>query len=392
MILIKNGLVKTMAGEDIENGQVLLDGDKIAAVGKEVNAPADAQVIDAAGCIVAPGFVEGHCHIGLDEEAIGFEGDDYNEMTDPVTPQMRGIDGLNPMDEAFFDAYSHGVTTAVTGPGSANVVGGTFLAVKLCGKRVDNMVVKNPVAMKIAFGENPKRCYGASQKKMPMTRMGTAALLRELLVKAQNYREEMDAYEADPKNNKKPTYDCKLHAMLPVMRKEIPLKSHAHRADDIFTSLRIAKEFDLDITLDHCTEGHLIADELEKEGKGCLVGPTFGAKSKFELKNKCWDTPKTMVEHGLKTAIITDAPVIPLKYLPLCAGLAINAGLDEQEAWKAVTINPAVITGIADRVGSLEVGKDADVVIYKGNPLTDLQYTTKYTLINGQIVYQAEAE
>ncbi len=390
MILIKNGLVKTMAGEDIENGQVLLDGDKIAAVGKEVNAPADAQVIDAAGCIVAPGFVEGHCHIGLDEEAIGFEGDDYNEMTDPVTPQMRGIDGLNPMDEAFFDAYSHGVTTAVTGPGSANVVGGTFLAVKLCGKRVDNMVVKNPVAMKIAFGENPKRCYGASQKKMPMTRMGTAALLRELLVKAQNYREEMDAYEADPKNNKKPTYDCKLHAMLPVMRKEIPLKSHAHRADDIFTSLRIAKEFDLDITLDHCTEGHLIADELEKEGKGCLVGPTFGAKSKFELKNKCWDTPKTMVEHGLKTAIITDAPVIPLKYLPLCAGLAINAGMDEQEAWKAVTINPAVITGIADRVGSLEVGKDADVVIYKGNPLTDLQYTTKYTLINGQIVYQAE--
>mgnify|MGYP005948838311 FL=1 len=390
MILIKNGLVKTMAGEDIENGQVLLDGDKIAAVGKEVSAPADAQVIDAAGCIVAPGFVEGHCHIGLDEEAIGFEGDDYNEMTDPVTPQMRGIDGLNPMDEAFFDAYSHGVTTAVTGPGSANVVGGTFLAVKLCGKRVDNMVVKNPVAMKIAFGENPKRCYGASQKKMPMTRMGTAALLRELLVKAQNYREEMDAYEADPKNNKKPTYDCKLHAMLPVMRKEIPLKSHAHRADDIFTSLRIAKEFDLDITLDHCTEGHLIADELEKEGKGCLVGPTFGAKSKFELKNKCWDTPKAMVEHGLKTAIITDAPVIPLKYLPLCAGLAINAGLDEQEAWKAVTINPAVITGIADRVGSLEVGKDADVVIYKGNPLTDLQYTTKYTLINGQIVYQAE--
>ena len=390
MILIKNGLVKTMAGEDIENGQVLLDGGKIAAVGKEVSAPVDAQVIDAAGCIVAPGFVEGHCHIGLDEEAIGFEGDDYNEMTDPVTPQMRGIDGLNPMDEAFFDAYSHGVTTAVTGPGSANVVGGTFLAVKLCGKRVDNMVVKNPVAMKIAFGENPKRCYGASQKKMPMTRMGTAALLRELLVKAQNYREEMDAYEADPKNNKKHTYDCKLHAMLPVMRKEIPLKSHAHRADDIFTSLRIAKEFDLDITLDHCTEGHLIADELEKEGKGCLVGPTFGAKSKFELKNKCWDTPKAMVEHGLKTAIITDAPVIPLKYLPLCAGLAINAGLDEQEAWKAVTINPAVITGIADRVGSLEVGKDADVVIYKGNPLTDLQYTTKYTLINGQIVYQAE--
>ena len=178
--------------------------------------------------------------------------------------------------------------------------------------------------------------------------------------------------------------------MLPVMRKEIPLKSHAHRADDIFTSLRIAKEFDLDITLDHCTEGHLIADELAKEGKPCLVGPTFGAKSKFELKNKCWDTPKVMVEHGLKTCIITDAPVIPLKYLPLCAGLAINAGLDEQEAWKAVTINPAEVAGIGDRVGSLEVGKDADVVVYQGNPLTDLQYTTKYTVINGEIVYKAE--
>ena len=388
MILIKNGLVKTMAGEDIENGQVLLDGGKIAAVGKEVSAPADAQVIDAAGCIVAPGFVEGHCHIGLDEEAIGFEGDDYNEMTDPVTPQMQGIDGLNPMDEAFFDAYSHGVTTAVTGPGSANVVGGTFLAVKLCGKRVDNMVVKNPVAMKIAFGENPKRCYGASQKKMPMTRMGTAALLRELLVKAQNYREEMDAYEADPKNNKKPTYDCKLHAMLPVMRKEIPLKSHAHRADDIFTSLRIAKEFDLDITLDHCTEGHLIADELEKEGKGCLVGPTFGAKSKFELKNKSFDTPRVLSEAGLNICIITDAPVIPLEYLSLCAGLAVNAGLPEEEAWKAITINPAVITGISDRVGSLEVGKDADVAIFRGNPITDLQYTVAYTIIDGQIVHK----
>lgn len=390
MILIKNGRIKTMAGPDIDNGQVLIDGGKIVAVGREVKAPANAQVIDAMGCLVTPGFVEGHCHIGLDEEAIGFEGDDYNEMTDPVTPHMRGIDGLNPMDEAFFDAYSHGVTTAVTGPGSANVVGGTFLAVKLCGKRVDDMIIKDPVAMKIAFGENPKRCYGASQKKMPMTRMGTAALLRELLCKAANYRQEMDAWEKDSEKNKKPTYDAKLHAMLPVMRKELPLKSHAHRADDIFTSLRIAKEFDLDITLDHCTEGHLIAQELAQEGKGVLVGPTFGAKSKFELKNKCWDTPKAMAEAGLNMCIITDAPVIPLKYLPLCAGLAINAGLEEQEAWKAVTINPAKITGIGDRVGSLEVGKDADIAIFKGNPLTDLQCQTLYTIIDGKVVYQAQ--
>lgn len=388
MLLIKNGMVKTMAGPDIENGQVLIDGGKILEVGKKVNAPGDAQVIDATGCLVAPGFVESHCHIGLDEEAIGFEGADYNEATDPVTPQMRGIDGLNPMDEAFFDAYSHGVTTAVTGPGSANVVGGTFLAVKLFGKRVDDMVVKNPVAMKIAFGENPKRCYGASQKKAPITRMGTAALLRELLEKSKRYGDELAQHEKDPEHCKMPAYDCKLEAMLPVLRKEIPLKSHAHRADDIFTSLRIAKEFDVDITLDHCTEGHLIAEELAKEGKGCLVGPTLGSKSKFELKNKTWDTPRVLTENGVKIAIITDAPVIPLKYLPLCAGLAMEAGLAEEDAWKAVTIHPAEIIGISDRVGSLEPGKDADVVIYNGNPLRDLQCTVKATIIDGAVVYQ----
>lgn len=389
MVLIKNGLVKAITSPDIANGQVLIDGGRIVAVGQAVGVPQDAQVIDAAGCIVAPGFVEGHCHIGLDEEAIGFEGADYNESTDPVTPHMRGIDGLNPMDEALFDAYSHGVTTAVTGPGSANPVGGTFLAVKLCGKRVDSMVVKDPVAMKVAFGENPKRCYGGNNKKMPITRMGTAALLRECLQKALGYKEALDAWEKDPEGHKKPEFDMKLHAMLPVMRGEIPLKSHAHRADDIFTALRIAKEFGVGITLDHCTEGHLIADELAKEGKPCLVGPTFGSKSKFELKNKCWDTPRVLVENGLKIAIITDAPVIPLRYLPLCAGLAMQAGLPEAEAWKAVTINPAEIAGIAGRVGSLEPGKDADIAIYRGNPLTDVQCQTLYTLIDGKVVYSA---
>ena len=389
MILIQNGRIKTMAGPDIPQGQVLIDGGKIVAVGETVNAPAEAQVIDAAGGLVAPGFVDAHCHIGLDEEAIGFEGADYNEMTDPVTPQMRGIDGLNPMDEAFFDAYSHGVTTAVTGPGSAIVVGGTFLAVKLWGKRVDDMVVKNPAAMKIAWGENPKRCYGG-QKKAPMTRMGTAALLRELLAKSQNYMEELDAWKQDPENHKKPAYDQKLEAMLPVMRHEIPLKSHAHRADDIFTSLRVAKEFGLDITLDHCTDGHLIAQELAEEGRPCLVGPTLGNKSKFELKEKSWDTPRALVEAGAKIAIITDAPVIPLRYLPLCAGLAMQAGLPEEEAWKAVTINPAEIVGISSRVGSLESGKDADIVIYQGDPLRDVQCKTLATLIDGRLVYQAQ--
>ena len=388
MILIRNGLVKTMAGPDIENGQVLLDGGKIVAVGKEVNAPADAQVIDATGCLVTPGLIDGHCHIGMEEAAIGFEGTDGNECTDPLTPQVRAIDAIQPMDETLAQAAAAGVTTAVTGPGSGNVVGGTFVALKMHGSRVDDMVLKYPVAMKCAFGENPKRVYG-TQKKMPMTRMGTAALLRDLLARTVEYDEAKKAYAADPKNNKKPAIDVKLEAMLPVIHKEIPLKAHAHRADDIFTALRIAKEFDVDITLDHCTEGHLIVDELVKEGKGVLVGPTMGDKSKFELKNKSFETPKAMNEAGLTMCIVTDAPVLPLEYLSLCAGLAVNAGLDEQEAWKAMTINPAKITGLSDRVGSLEVGKDADVAIFRGNPITDLQYTTAYTIINGEIVHQA---
>ena len=388
MILIRNGLVKTMAGPDIENGQVLLDGGKIVAVGKEVNAPADAQVIDATGCLVTPGLIDGHCHIGMEEAAIGFEGTDGNECTDPLTPQVRAIDAIQPMDETLAQAAAAGVTTAVTGPGSGNVVGGTFVALKMHGSRVDDMVLKYPVAMKCAFGENPKRVYG-TQKKMPMTRMGTAALLRDLLARTVEYDEAKKAYAADPKNNKKPAIDVKLEAMLPVIHKEIPLKAHAHRADDIFTALRIAKEFDVDITLDHCTEGHLIVDELVKEGKGVLVGPTMGDKSKFELKNKSFETPKAMNEAGLTMCIVTDAPVLPLEYLSLCAGLAVNAGLDEQEAWKAITINPAKITGLSDRVGSLEVGKDADVAIFRGNPITDLQYTTAYTIIDGEIVHQA---
>ena len=385
MLLIKNGTVKTMAGPDIENGQVLLDGGKIVAVGQQVDAPADAQVIDAAGCLVTPGLVDGHCHIGLEEAAIRFEGTDGNECTDPVTPHVRAIDAIQPMDETLAQAAAAGVTTAVTGPGSGNVVGGTFVAIKMHGKRVDDMILKYPVAMKCAFGENPKRVYGG-QKKMPITRMGTAALLRDLLARTVEYDEAKKAYAADPKNAKKPPVDVKLEAMLPVVHKEIPLKAHAHRADDIFTALRIAKEFDVDITLDHCTEGHLIVDELVKEGKGVLVGPTMGDKSKFELKNKSFETPKALNEAGLTMCIITDAPVIPLEYLSLCAGLAVNAGLDEQEAWKAITINPAKITGIADRVGSLEVGKDADVAIFRGNPITDLQYKTEYTIINGEIV------
>lgn len=387
MILIKNGKIYTMAGDIIDNGYILIKEGKIVEVGKEIIAPLDAEVIDVGGKLVTPGFIDAHCHIGLFEESIGFEGDDSNEMVDPVTPQLRGIDGINPMDISFEEAYEGGVTTAVTGPGSANVMGGTFAAIKTYGNRIDNMIIKDPVAMKIAFGENPKTVYN-SQKKSPMTRMATASILRETLFKARTYMEKRENSQ-DP--SKQVDYDIKMEAIIPVLKKEIPLKAHAHRADDIFTALRIAKEFDVDITLDHCTEGHLIADELAKEGKPAIVGPTFGNRSKFELKNKSFDTPNILVNAGVKIAIITDAPVIPLQHLGLCAGLAMNAGLPEMEAFKAITINPAEIVGLQDRIGSIEAGKDADIVVFDGHPLKDIDCKTYLTMIDGKIVYRRES-
>ena len=383
MILIKNGHIKPMVGQDLENGCVLIDDNgKIAAVAAEIEAPAGATVIDAAGRLVTPGCVDAHCHIGLDNEGMGWEGHDYNEITDPITPHLRAIDSINPQDEAFGLALQGGVTSACTGPGSANVVGGTFVAMKLSGIRIDKMIIKNPVAMKCAFGENPKRCYGQGAKKSPMTRMGTAALLRELLFKSKRYLE-------DKEEGKNPAFDMKLEAMIPVMKGEIPLKAHAHRADDILTSIRIAKEFGVNITLDHCTDGALIAGELAEEGRSAFVGPTLGNKSKIELRNKSFTTPKTLHEAGVPISIITDAPVIPLQYLPMCAGLAINSGLDYEEGWRAITINPAVQTGIGDRVGSLEPGKDADVVIWTADPMVTLGAESYTTIVDGKIVYQA---
>ena len=385
IILIKNGHVKTMAGPDLECGDVLIENGKIKEVGTGLTAPEGATVIDAAGRIVAPGFIDAHCQIGLDNEGRGWEGMDYNEIVDPCTPQLRGIDSINPIDEAFMNAVKGGVTTAVTGPGSANVIGGTFAAIKLYGKRVDKMILKDPVAMKVAFGENPKRCY-SNMKKSPSTRMATAALLREMLFKTKRYMEDKE--EAEKNGTKAPAFDMKLEAMIPVLKKEIPLKAHAHRADDIFTSIRIAREFDVDITLDHCTDGSLIADELAEEGLPAFVGPSLGKKSKIELANKSFETPGILTRAGVKVSIITDAPVIPLQYLPMCAGMAVKAGLDIEEAWKSITINPATAIGIAGRVGSLEAGKDADVVIHNGNPLTDIDSSVATAIIDGKIIYQ----
>ena len=384
MILIKNGHVKTMAGADLDCGDVLIENGKIKEVGVGLTAPEGTQVIDAAGRLVTPGIVEAHCHIGLDNEGMGWEGRDFNEMVDPCTPHLRAIDSINPMDEAFENAVKAGVTTAVTGPGSANVLGGTFAAIKLYGRRVDDMIVKEPVAMKAAFGENPKRVY-SNAKKAPTTRMGTAGVLREILFKAKRYMEEKE--EAEKNGGKLPPFDMKLEALIPVLRREIPLKAHAHRADDIFTSIRIAKEFDLRLTLDHCTDGSLIADELAKEGYPAFVGPSLGQKTKIELLNKSFETPGVLTKAGVEVSIITDAPVIPLQYLPLCAGMAAASGMDYEDAWKAITINPAKANGIADRVGSLECGKDADVVIFEGDPLRDVSAHAAVTLIDGKIIY-----
>lgn len=377
MICIKNGTLHTAVSKETFIADILIDGGKIVKIGKELSAEGT-EVIDATGLQVYPGFVEAHCHIGLDGYGIGYEGHDYNEMNDPVTPQVQAIDGINPFDPAVKMAAKAGVTCFATGPGSSNALGGTFAAIKPVGTRVDNMIVKFPIAMKCAFGENPKRCY---QKQGISSRMTNAAKIREALNKAKLYKAKIEAAGDDV--SKLPAYDQKSEALIPVLNHEIPLKAHAHQANDIFTAIRIAKEFGVGLTLEHVTEGHMIVDELVKEDLPLAVGPTFGHASKFELQNKTWDTPGILAKAGCHVSIITDAPVTPLHYLPLCAGLAIKAGMDEYDALRAVTINPAEHIGVADRVGSLEEGKDADVVIVDGCPF-DVTGVIKHVLINGE--------
>lgn len=379
MICIKNGTLHTAVSKETFIADILIDGGKIVKIGKGLSADG-AEVIDATGLQVYPGFVEAHCHIGLDGYGIGYEGHDYNELNDPVTPQVQAIDGINPFDPCMKMAAKAGVTCFAAGPGSSNSIGGTFAAIKPVGTRVDNMIVKFPIAMKCAFGENPKRCY---QKQGISSRMTNAAKIREALNKAKVYKAKIEAAGDDA--SKLPAYDQKSEALIPVLNHEIPLKAHAHQANDIFTAIRIAKEFGVGLTLEHVTEGHMIVDELAKENLPLAVGPTFGHASKFELQNKTWETPGILAKAGCHVSIITDAPVTPLHYLPLCAGLAIKAGMDEYEALRAVTINPAEHIGIADRVGSLEEGKDADVVIVDGCPF-DVTGVIKHVLINGEEV------
>ncbi len=363
--LIKNAKIYTMSGDVFENGSVLFD-DKILYVGEESNFEAE-EVIDVNGKIVMPGLIDAHCHVGMFEDSLGFEGDDGNEDSDPVTPHLRAIDGINPFDRGFCEAREAGVTTVVTGPGSANPVGGQFAAVKTAGICIDDMIVKAPAAMKFALGENPKCVYN-EKDEAPVTRMGTMALIRELLIKSQNYMQQLDEWEDDSDNNDKPEFDMKLEAMIPVLKKEIPVKIHAHRADDICSALRLKKEFDIDVTIEHCSDGDAVSSVLEREKVPVMLGPTLSDRSKPELKNLTFATYKNLSDRGIDVAIITDHPEITIGNLPLCAVMAVKHGMDEKKALEAVTITAAKNCRIEDRVGSLEMGKDADIAVFTDLP------------------------
>ena len=382
MLLIKNGKIITMSDKNYENGCILIHDNKIVDIQEYIEESDNMEVIDAKGAWVMPGIIEAHCHIGLSEEGIRFEGDDINEATNPITAHLRAIDAINPLDIAFTDAIKGGITSAMTGPGSANVCGGKFVFMKMAGDSIDDMIVENDYAMKVAFGENPKRVY-SSKSTSPSTRMATASILREALLKAKNYKNKKE--EAN-KHGKYFEIDFKQECWMDVLDKKIPLKAHAHRADDILTAIRIAKEFDVNMTLDHCTEGHLIAENIKKSGFSAIVGPSLMNRSKYELKNKTFETSGILNKHGVTVAITTDHPVVPIQYLPICAGFASKAGLGVEEGLKAITINAAKICGVDDRVGSLEVGKDADIAIFTGNPM-EIFTETLYTIINGKIVY-----
>lgn len=384
MLFIKNGIINTVTNGVI-HGDILIENGKIIEIGTDIVAPLDVQAIDANNNLVFPGFIDAHTHLGLWEDGMGFEGADGNEETDPITPHLNPIDGINPMDRSFEEARNGGITSACTTPGSANVMGGQCIAIKTVGRRIDKMIIKNPVASKIAFGENPKSCYGQDDKT-PQTRMAIAAMLRETLKEAEEYLDGILLYEEDDENEK-PDYDMKMESLLPVLRRDIPFKVHAHRADDIFTAIRIAKEFNLRLTLDHCTEGHLIVEDLMEEGYPVVVGPSLSERSKIELRNLTFDTAGILSNAGMDVALTTDHPVVPLHYLPICAGIAVKHGMDSQKAIESITINSAKTLGIEDRVGSIEIGKDADIVIWDNNPL-EIQSNVLYTIIDGKVVYR----
>ena len=378
-MIIKNAVIHDAIHEEPYFGDILVRNGKLASVG--IVAETDGEVLDASGLHAWPGFIDAHSHIGLDAYG-GPTGNtyDFNEMNDICCPELRGLDSYYAMDAAIPMALAGGVTTVAAGPGSANVLGGTFLAVKMVGKTVEEAMIRPSVAMKCAFGENPKMCY---KDKSISARMTTAAKLRQMLFEAKDYMLRKE-YAGDDVS-KLPKFDMKMEALIPVLKREIPLKAHAHRSDDIMTAIRIAKEFGLRLTLEHCTEGHLIVDELKAANVPVAVGPGLSSPSKPELLNLSWTTPGILASAGIQVSIITDAPVVPQQYLPLCAGEAVKAGMDPFLALQAITINPARHIGVEDRVGSLEEGKDADIVLADGNPLVS-DTSIKYVIVDGKIL------
>lgn len=378
MLLIQNGILHTMENEDVLQGDLLAQGEKIVRIAPHIEPPEGAEIFDAKGLHVWPGIIDAHSHIGISEEKVGLQGDDCNEGTNPVTPCLRAIDAINPMDSAFHNAVAAGITGAMVGPGSANVVGGQFAFIKTDGRRIDDMVVLAPAAMKVAFGENPKGNYGPNGN-MPATRMGIASLLREELFCARQYFEDVK------KGNAQPSFHWESYR--PVFEGKIPLKAHVHRADDIFTAIRIAREFGLGLTLDHCTEGHLIPQQIAESGFPAIVGPSLASRSKIEVEGEDFKTAGILEKAGVLVALTTDHPVSRIHQLPLCAALAAKKGMSEQAALRAITINAARICRVDDRLGSLKEGKDADFAVFTGSPL-QLESRVLITVMNGHIVYR----
>jgi len=388
MIAITKGTLYTITQGTIEEGTLLLEGGKITALGKDIPIPEGAQVIEARGKVVMPGLIDAHCHTGVFADGVGSPHSDGNEMTDPITPHVRALDALHPEDLAWADLRGAGVTAVLTGPGSGNVIGGQSICVKTAGKTVTEMTLLEPAGVKMALGENPKRVYG-DQKKTPSTRMGNAAILRQALVEAQNYLVKWERYEAKRDKGEEaepPERDLKWEALGKVLRRELKARIHCHRADDILTAIRIAEEFDLDITIEHATEGYKVADILAQKSIPCVVGPILFSRTKYELRDMTPRNPGLLAKAGVKVAIQTDE-VSAVKYLPINGALAVREGMPEEEALKAITINAAEIIGVAHRVGSLEVGKDADVVIFSGHPF-DYRTVAEVVIINGEVVYQ----
>ena len=390
MLAITNGKVMTITNGTIDEGVVLIDGGKIKAVGRDVPIPEGAEVLDAKGKLITPGLIDSHSHLAVFGEPSVWANADGNEVTDPITPQLRGIDALNPRDPAIHDVVTGGVTTVYTGPGSANLIGGTGFAMKLRGRTVDEMVIPGTEAMKMALGENPKRVYGEGQKRAPRTRMGNAAVLREALVKAQNYMTKMEkAKEKTDENGAPPERDLKMEALGRVLRREIKARIHAHRADDIMTAIRIAEEFNLDYVIEHCTEGYKIADILAAKKVRATVGPLLMSRSKMELLDVSLANPGILAKAGVTVAIQCDTSS-NTRWLACHTGIAVREGMPEDLAIRAITIIPAEILGIADRVGSIEVGKDADVVVWNGHPFNTLSVAEK-VFIEGELVYERKA-